>query len=156
MGETEDANGNLIFSKEEHSLSFVCAIGSPCEGIFPKTFGFSPDYYLVFKMSNFGVLPKDSPYSYCHFETEFTIRLYGIPLDIFISLGLTLGTALISTVSVIAFAYYKDYKDRQRESSVEEFEDMFGGGGEKVPKGRPDSAGVASSAASSSSAKSGY
>ncbi|KAJ3317671.1 hypothetical protein HDU76_001090, partial [Blyttiomyces sp. JEL0837] len=84
-----DPAGNVpVLSINESEVSWVCASGSPCYAVQPNSDSPTADYYFVFEMSTETVDLQ----SYCIFDTQFTVRVYGFPLEFKTSLAITLGS----------------------------------------------------------------
>lgn len=78
--------GSPVFNVHTSALRWVCSTGSPCENRIPTSSSSSPYIYLLFNAKTTGL---DSVNSYCAFESNFVVKLYGIPQS-FQSSGLTI------------------------------------------------------------------
>ncbi|OUM69238.1 hypothetical protein PIROE2DRAFT_2947 [Piromyces sp. E2] len=87
-----------MMSLERNQISFICAKGSPCRKIFPTKFFGSTIYYVKFRMSSDQVNHDNS---YCKFNIDFTVQIYGVPLDFTTSsyiLAIGLGIFILFTI----------------------------------------------------------
>ncbi|ORX47838.1 hypothetical protein BCR36DRAFT_355240 [Piromyces finnis] len=99
-----------MMSLERNQISFICAKGSPCKKVFPTKFFGSTIYYIKFRMSTNQVNQYNS---YCKFDIDFIIQLYGIPLDFTTStyiLVIGLGIFILFTIILGLYMVHQQFK----------------------------------------------
>eukprot|EP01135_Chromosphaera_perkinsii_P006350 Nk52_evm79s485 gene=Nk52_evmTU79s485 len=90
-------------------LNWLCAPGSPCEGVKPK-FPNTPEYFFIMEFSNIGVMEDQT---YCNYTTRFTVRVHGLPMDFLTVMAIVLSVMGGLFAFVIFGYFYMSYRERQ-------------------------------------------
>lgn len=77
--------------------SWVCGEGSPCFSVFPEL-PFSPAYYLQLRF----ISRSPERETYCSYESEVIVRVYGMNMDWGTTLTLAIGTSLFLFIMLLA------------------------------------------------------
>ncbi|KAI9329867.1 hypothetical protein BDR26DRAFT_1000861 [Obelidium mucronatum] len=140
---TSGTQKNLIWSDSSPSeITWLCQMGSPCYGILPSaTNSTTSNYYIVFRVSTKSDAFATDSHSYCILETDFHVRLYGIPESFEASLAVTFGSmAVVLLVALgivwVEWWWFSEERERKRKvypvvspSSEETLLGQQGGGG---------------------------
>ncbi|KAJ3264300.1 hypothetical protein HDU77_008862 [Chytriomyces hyalinus] len=101
--ENTEKSGALIWShSEEGQIIWLCQPKSPCYGIVPSGNSTTPDYFFTIHMTT---LPDN--HSYCILETEFTVRLYGLPASFGATAAVTFGFMILVLGGVAAVSAWE-------------------------------------------------
>ena len=108
-----------IISSSSPGINFICSGDSPCADIWP-TFPNSPEYFAIIRISTRNVQTG----SYCGLETEFLLRLHGLPMNFSQSITFVSSAFALCIIPLIAV-----YLCRARSRDGEGEEGGAGGGG---------------------------
>ena len=97
-------------------ISFACVPGSPCDGIIPE-FPNPAEFFVIFELSTMGVSEKDS---YCHYNTRFMFRIYGMAVSSQINLKVFAIVLSICFVIAIGIVYYVRWRVLKLEKLLEQ------------------------------------
>eukprot|EP00033_Pygsuia_biforma_P007588 GCRY01008710.1.p1 GENE.GCRY01008710.1~~GCRY01008710.1.p1 ORF type:complete len:357 (+),score=76.20 GCRY01008710.1:347-1417(+) len=97
---TGDSDG--LFQNRQATVNWVCSPSSPCYDVLPSSFGAAPEYFFRAKFITKGI---DSS-SYCAYEYDIIIRLYGIPMSFLMVFLLMFCTVCaIGLGSILTYLY---------------------------------------------------
>ncbi|KAJ3087645.1 hypothetical protein HK102_010585, partial [Quaeritorhiza haematococci] len=114
-GNTDLFNEVPIFSAESNAVSWLCAVGSPCNAIRPSARSASPDYYFTFQLSSDRV---DMSHSYCLWRTEFPVRVYGLALDFMTSVVITCTSFGIGVIGILCVVFKMRREEKKKQAAV--------------------------------------
>ncbi|KAJ3230950.1 hypothetical protein HDU81_004139 [Chytriomyces hyalinus] len=98
-----EKSGALIWShSEDGQILWLCQPQSPCYGIVPASNSTTPDYFFTIHMTT-----QPDNHSYCILETEFTVRLYGLPASFGATAAVTFGFMLLLLAGVAALSAWE-------------------------------------------------
>ena len=105
LGDTPVFNGTT-----NSGLNWLCAPGSPCEGVKPK-FPNTPEYFFVIEVSNVDVMKE---HTYCEYKTRFVVRVHGLPMDFITVIAIVLSVIGGLFLAVIIVYFISEYRKKQK------------------------------------------
>lgn len=92
-------------TNDNNTIQWLCQIGSVCNKVAPK-FPEPPCYYLKLRART---VPRNlTNSSFCTLETEFYVKLSGIPMDVFTMVKFSFSTLFVFSVLFIIMYFHAD------------------------------------------------
>ncbi|KAJ3029959.1 UNVERIFIED_CONTAM: hypothetical protein HDU68_010536 [Siphonaria sp. JEL0065] len=106
---TTATSKSLIWSDSTASeITWVCQIGSPCNGILPTdSNSTTSNYFVKFRITTLSSDFATASNSYCILTRDFNIRLYGIPVSFEASVAVTIGLTMVFVLIVVAIVAWE-------------------------------------------------